>query len=293
MNKRQSTQRVVLITGASQGIGLVTAEFLASEGYRVYAGIRASSNLDKLQAIRQRFPKFLKPVVCDVTDELSIQQAVSEIVAEAGTIDILINNACLVYWGTSEVCTLQEQINSMNVNYFGIVRMLQKVLPVMRAKKRGHIINMSSVSGFEAYPGIETYVATKFALQGLSESLAVYLKNWNIQVTLVEPGNVKTEVANHSSVGSRKVEDTPAFNHYAESIYQISKASYPTAQEAIEVAKLIQAICESPQPHFRYQTSESAQKRAAIRFKDPTGDSYLEEKRKLLADRDLKLLLNE
>ena len=277
-----SKQKVVLITGASQGIGLVVAKKLALDGYYVYGTIRTTSDVRQFQQAVHECSGNLTPVVLDVTNEQSIAHAVQKIIEEARSIDILINNACEVFVGTCETCTLEEQQRTMDVNYFGVVRMLQAVLPHMRKQHHGHVINISSVSGFESFPIIETYAASKFALEGLSASLAIYLHNWNIKVTLIEPAGVKTNVAFTSPKGSRWSDDTQCFKTFCEVGHQGMKDSFDHCQDPNEIAELIVTILKDPNPCLRYQPNAISQEMAQQIFKDSTGQNALLAKRKKL-----------
>lgn len=274
--------RIVLITGAAQGIGFTTACHLTEAGYRVYAAIRPSSDGAALDAVIKKHPSQLIKVYADVTDAPSIDKLVKRIVEAEGRIDVVINNACYVVVGTCETCTLEEQQKSMDVNYFGPVRVLQAVLPYMRKQRSGQIIQVSSVAGYEPFPHLEPYVASKFALEGLTESLAVHLSPWNIHISLIEPGGVKTEAPRLAQLGSRALQDTHAYAHYLSQAKQKMIEGYDLSMDPIEVFRLIEKILKSKKPHLRYQLGEFAKARAKERFQDPTGDSYVEFKRQLL-----------
>lgn len=275
---------VVLITGAAQGIGFTVAYQLAKAGYCVYAMVRSSSATEELdQAIEQFGGKLIK-VIGDVTDASSVEEVIQKIIRESGHIDAIINNACHVVVGTCETCTIEEQKKSMDVNYFGVVHVLQSALPYMRDQRSGQIINISSVAGYEPFPHLETYVASKFALEGLTESLASHLAPWNIRVSLIEPGGVKTEAPRRAPLGSRSLKDTNAYKEYCLHAKEQMKDSYSDSIETIEIARLVQKILEDDKPHLRYPVGDFAKIRAQERFRDPTGDTYVEFKNKLLKE---------
>ncbi len=276
--------RIVLITGAAQGIGFTTACGLAEGGYRVYALVRRSSDATSLDAFIRKYPSHLIKVYADVTDSQSIEKIVKTIIETEGRIDVVINNACHVVVGTCETCTLEEQQKSMDVNYFGPIRVLQSVLPHMRAQRSGQIIQISSVAGYEPFPHLESYVASKFALEGLTESLAVHLAPWNIQVSLVEPGGVKTEAPRRAQLGSRSLSDTNAYEAYLLQAKQMMIEGYAQSMDPLEVFQVIEKILKSKKPHLRYQIGEFAKARAKERFQDPTGDTYIEFKKRLLRE---------
>lgn len=279
--------RVVLITGAAQGIGLATACHLAETGYRVYAMVRATSDTTQLDTKIEKFPSELIKVCANVTDASSLDLCIDKIINESGRIDVVINNACHVVVGTFETCTLEEQQESMNVNYFGPVRVLQAVMPHMRKQRSGQIIQISSVAGYEPFPHLESYVASKFALEGLTESLASHLAPWNITVSLVQPGGVKTEAPRQAPLGSRNLPDPQAYNDYLLAAKQTMVNGYDQCMEVDEVVRVIEEILTSKRPHLRYPVGEFAKTRAKERFKDPTGDSYVAFKNQHLADRYL------
>ncbi len=278
---------VVYVTGAAQGIGFAIASHLAKIGYQVYAMIRNSSNSSDLdQAIKKFFPRLTK-LIGDVTDAHSIEKNIQQIISESGRLDVVINNALHVLVGTCETCTIEEQKQSMDVNYFGTVRVLQSVLPFMRKQRAGHIINISSVAGYEPFPHLESYVASKFALEGLTESLASHLGPWNIRVSLIEPGGVKTDGPRGASLGSRSLKDTDAYKKYCAHAKQQMINGYNTSIETQLIALLTQDILESKKPHLRYQVGDFATVRAKERFQDPTGDIYVRHKTSLLKDASL------
>ena len=270
----QEPKKVVLITGASKGIGLEVAKQLSKEGYIVYASYCTSSKFPL-----QNYPNMI-PIKLDVTDSFSINNAIKRIISEQERIDILINNACKVLIGTCETLLIEEQKEIMDVNYFGVVRMLQAVLPQMRKQNRGHIINMSSVSGFEPFPITEGYVASKFALEGLSESLAIYLDKWNIKVTLVEPAGVKTTLVLNAPFGNRFTKETRCFENFCKEGKRRLVNSFDQNQSPKEVAMLMSHILKEEHLHLRYQTNSIALETAKARFIDPTGDLLLATKRR-------------
>jgi len=276
--------QIVLITGAAQGIGLATAHGLAEMGYRVYAMVRKSSETNKIDAHIRKFPSNLIKVIADVTDSSSIEEVVQTILQQEGHIDVVINNACHVVVGTCETCTLEEQQESMNVNYFGVIRVLQATLPSMRARRSGQIIQISSVAGFEPFPHLESYVASKFALEGLTESLASHLCAWNIRISLVEPGGVKTEAPRLARLGTRTLQDTNAYERYLSQAKQKMIDVYDQSMDPLEVVQIIEEILKSEKPRLRYQVGEFGKARASARFQDPTGDTYVRFKKQLLEE---------
>ncbi|MCE5316215.1 MAG: SDR family oxidoreductase [Parachlamydia sp.] len=263
-------QKVVLITGASRGIGLSTAEHLAAQGYIVYGTVRASSDTTKLDAACKIHCSHLFKVVVSLTDENEIQKAVDLILKEQGRIDVLINNAGYALVGTVESSTVQEQIDLFNINYFGPVRTIQAVLPHMRARKQGMILNISSVSGISPFSPLENYSASKFALRGLSESMSASLSPWNIKVVVIEPATMQTKETALDAVGSKDLGEPDPYRIIRNYLEDSNEG-----QDPLDLAKLLQAIIETPHPHVRYQIGDFAEEIAKKVYVDPTGDEMV------------------
>lgn len=181
------SNETVLITGASSGIGKETAKQLAAEGYRVYTAAR---RIEKMQDLRE---VGCTPVRMDITVEQDVAAAVEQIEREAGGVDILINNAGFGTQGSVEETTLEDAQYQFDVNLFGLARLTQLVLPMMRERRAGKIVNISSVGGKIHAPLGAWYIATKHALEGWSDCLRVEVKPFDIDVIIVEPGAIATE----------------------------------------------------------------------------------------------------
>jgi short-subunit dehydrogenase len=264
-------KKVVVLTGASRGIGLVTAEYLASEGYTVYGTVRATSNTAGLDRACEKYPGRLFKVVTSLKDGEEIQHVFNAIIEEQGQIDVLINNAGYALVGTVESCTVQEQKDLFDINYFGPVRTIQAVLPYMRERKAGMILNISSVSGISPFSPLENYSASKFALRGLSESMAASLSPWNIKVCVIEPATMRTMETAPDKVGSRNLGDpdpyAPIRNYLEDSC---------EGQDPLDLAKLFHKIIETPCPHVRYQIGAFADEVAKKVYVDHTGDAMVQ-----------------
>lgn len=283
--------KVVVITGAAQGIGFTSAEYLAQQGYCVCAGIRKTSSRTQLDALAQKFPDRVMIVELDVTDQAMIDAGCKAILKCFGRIDVLVNNACEVLVGTMESQTIEEQKRVIDVNYFGPARMIQAIAPIMRQQESGNIINISSIAGIEPFPHLESYVASKYALEGLSESLATTLAAWNINISIIEPAAIRTQGPAHMQLGTRINQDTQCFEKFNQfTLAWMRKrlhvaAGTPHYTEPIEIAKCIETIITTEKPHLRYQIGDVAKNIASTRFKDVTGDSYVKAKKKQFAER--------
>ena len=186
------SRQVILITGASSGIGKATANLLVQQGYTVYGTSRKAS--ESTNGVRM--------LTMDVTQPASIQQAVEQILSEQGRIDILINNAGLGISGALELETDEEIGKQMDTNFMGVVRMCKAVIPIMRKERKGFIINISSIGGLIAVPFQGFYSASKFAVEGYSEALQHEVRPFGIRVCLVEPGDFYTNFTANRGISS-------------------------------------------------------------------------------------------
>ena len=182
-----ATNRVALVTGASSGIGEATARQLIAAGWRVYAGARRVDRMQPLAAAGARL------LALDVTDDASMQQAIDTIRRDEGRLDALVNNAGYGSYGALEEVPLDEGRRQFEVNVFGLARLTQLALPMMRAQRSGRIVNITSIGGKIGEPFGSWYHATKFAVEGLSDSLRMELYPFGIDVVIIEPGAIKTE----------------------------------------------------------------------------------------------------
>lgn len=255
-------QSVVLISGATSGIGLATAKAFQERGWLVWAGYRQSIPDELKQMENIRFSHL------DVTDDRLIQSTIETILKKDGRIDVLINNAGYGLIGAEECITIDEAQRLFDVNFFGPLRLIQAVLPTMRQQRSGHILNISSGVGVHALPGLGLYSASKFALEGLSDSLAATLSHWNIKVSLIEPGFVRNSWGKHCMMGSRQCSEE-FYKSLNQGICQM--LSIPQGQPSEEVAALLLEIAQTPNPNVRYQTSPSMKNWISETLVDPTG----------------------
>lgn len=195
--------KTVLITGASRGFGKIWAKALLERGDRVAATAR---NLADLNDLVEQFGDQVLPLQLDVTNRDQCYDVISTVQQQLGRIDVLLNNAGYGLFGTVEEATEAEARQQMEVNFFGLLWITQAVLPVMRAQQSGHIIQVSSVLGLYTFPTLGLYNASKFAVEGLSETLASEVKPFGIHVTLLEPNGFETEWATNSAGRSAPIE---------------------------------------------------------------------------------------
>jgi NAD(P)-dependent dehydrogenase (short-subunit alcohol dehydrogenase family) len=253
-------KKVAVVTGASGGIGLLSALELARSGFHVVATMRNLSKrtgLDR-EAAQQGLQQRLEVRQLDVIDFPSIRPVISSIARELGRIDVLVNNAGFAMGGFAEDVALTELREQLETNFFGQVEVAKAAMPIFRGRRSGHIIMVSSISGVCAQAGVSSYSASKFALEGWSESLRIESQPLGIRVVLVEPGAFRTDIwdtnvrvaeAAFSDHSPNKVRA----RHFAE--YVKSKV---VKHDPIQVARLIARIANNPNPRLRYVAGTDA-----------------------------------
>lgn len=256
--------KVVLVTGASKGIGKSICEKLADEGHTVYATMRKPDRFDGFENPSVQVKKL------DVTDNQEIEKVVAEIISKENRLDVLVNNAGFVVLGPCEALTMQEARAQFDVNFFGALSMMQAVLPQMRKQKSGRIINVSSTSGFDPAVGLDIYAASKGALECLTESMANYIGHFGIDVSLIQPGPVKTDLILNSQVGTKELEGAP-YEKFQAHLLQWYHGRLKRGQEPEEIGDLVSRVITQEKTKLRYQTSLSAVKRAQKNLVDITG----------------------
>lgn len=255
----KSIGNVALITGASSGFGLLSALELAGRGYTVVAGMRDLARKEELlqKARGLQLEQLLHCIALDVTNESQIAQAVAAVRAEYGRIDVLVNNAGYAVGGFVEEVPLAEWRRQLETNFFGLVAMTQAVLPAMREHRSGLIINVSSVSGRSGFPGYGPYAASKFAVEGFSESLRHEMSGWGVKVVLVEPGSFKTPIWNKGLQNMHARPGSP-YKEQLDAILAYSRRSAETAPDPIGVARLIGRIADMRSPRMRYTIGQGS-----------------------------------
>ena len=238
--------KTVLVTGASSGIGKATAIYLAQNGYTVYGAAR---RIEKLQILKDYD---IKPIELDVTKEESIVACVDKIMGETGSLDILINSAGLGSYGALEDVPLDEAKNLMEINLFGATRLIQLVLPEMRKRKYGKIVNISSVGGKVGLPMGCWYHASKFAVEGLSDSLRNEVRQFGIDVIVIEPGGTKSEMTAIGSEDLMRVSGHTVYEKLATAMTKMYATMEKDAADPLVIAKLIRKSVEAKRPATRY-----------------------------------------
>ncbi|CAI0778634.1 oxidoreductase [Serratia entomophila] len=239
-----ASAKTILVTGVSSGFGRALAREALAAGYRVIGTVRNSEARQAFEALDAQlaFARLL-----DVTDVERIDEAVGEIESTVGPIDVLVNNAGYGHEGILEESSLAEMRRQFEVNVFGAVAMIKAVLPGMRQRRRGHIINITSMGSFITMPGISYYCGSKFALEGISETLSKELAPFNIHVTAVAPGSFRTDWAGRSMV--RSARSIPDYDALFDPIRQARKEkSGKQPGDPVKAAHAMLALIESQNP---------------------------------------------
>jgi NAD(P)-dependent dehydrogenase (short-subunit alcohol dehydrogenase family) len=253
------SSKIAVITGASSGIGLLTAVELARSGYGVIASMRDLARRDKLEqaASAAGVRPYLDIRRLDVTDFDLIPRFIEAVVRDRGRIDLLVNNAGFALAGFAEDLEMGEIRGQFETNFFAPVALTKEVIPIMRRQGSGHIIMVSSISGMHGALAIGTYSASKHALEGWTESLRLELNVLGIKVALVEPGSYQTDIWDRNAqLGRRSFDGTSANRERGakvkDAVQRIKK------RDPIEVAKLIVRIAQDPNPRLRYVVGNDA-----------------------------------
>jgi NADP-dependent 3-hydroxy acid dehydrogenase YdfG len=256
-----ATSRTVLITGCSSGIGKATAARLARNGWTVYATARRPETLADLTEC--------KHLALDVTDDASMSAAVDAVLAEAGQIDALVNNAGYSLSGAVETLDVDDIRREFETNVFGLVRLTQLVLPAMRSQRRGRIVNIGSMGGKLTFPGGGAYHASKYAVEAFSDALRYEVSGFGVKVVLIEPGLITTNF-DDAALASMDLDTDGPYAHFNRAVAKATTEAYagPMAKfggppEA--VAKVVEKALTKSRPKARYTVTPSAPASIATR----------------------------
>ena len=252
----------VLITGATDGLGKAAALLLAKRGYRVFAAGRSAAKRAQLDALAREKRLPLETLEMDVCDDASVKAGVLSVLDKAGAIDVLINNAGLVYAGAVEDLRMEDWRRQFETNLFGVIRVTQAVLPHMRERRKGRILMMSSVSGFVTPPTQGAYSASKHAIEALANALRYELYPYGIETILIEPGYIVTNIQQTALELAKSYQEEFQSGPYAK-IYATywsnmtsTRAQSKTTPE--DCARIMLKAIEAPRPKPRYSVTPLA-----------------------------------
>ena len=244
--------QVALITGCSSGLGYETALMLARNGFHTFATMRNTKKSDSLQEIIRKEGLDVSIQQLDVNNNASIENTINNIKNEANRIDVLINNAGFGLVGFFEDLTLDEIRDQFETNFFGVLNITKKIIPIMRLQKSGTIINISSGAGQVGFPGISAYVSTKFAIEGFSESLTYELLPYGIKVVIIEPGVIKTNFFRNCKVSEHSVKKNSTYSSSLDKFQKNIEIMQEHATSPTDVAKVIIQVLGNSEPKQRY-----------------------------------------
>ncbi|MFD1776185.1 SDR family oxidoreductase [Paenibacillus rhizophilus] len=249
----RNADAVAIVTGASSGFGLLTVVKLAEQGFRVIAAMREPSRKDELErrAERSGILDRVQVMRMDVTDPAGIEETVNAVLAAYGRIDVLVNNAGYAVGGFVEEVPMEDWRRQLETNFFGLVAVTKAVLPHMRERRAGLIVNIGSVSGLAAFPGYAPYAASKFAVEGFSESLRHEMSPLGVKVVILEPGAYRTAIWNKGLSQIAAAGDSP-YKARLDAVLRYSRKAAVTAPDPQEVADLIGRIVRLRSPRLRY-----------------------------------------
>jgi NAD(P)-dependent dehydrogenase (short-subunit alcohol dehydrogenase family) len=260
--------KVWFITGCSTGFGRELATYTASLGNRV---VVAARNTEDVKDIVNAYPDNTLAVKLDVTKPDQIKEAVNAAVAKWGTVDVLVNNAGIGYFGAIEESEEEEVRRMFEINFFGLAKMTQEVLPIMRKQRSGHIVNIASIGGLRSFPAVGFYNATKYAVDGLSEALSKETAPLGIKVTIIAPSGFRTDWAGRSANNSKIVIDdyktTAEANKESIRGYSGNQPGDPK-----RAAKAIVKAVESENPPLRLLLGAAALKGARTKLEELKAD---------------------
>ncbi len=249
-------EKVALVTGSSSGIGFETALALARENYFTFASMRNTDKAGKIQEIVKKENLNLEVIELDVDKEESIKSAIKKIQGQKGKIDVLVNNAGYGLFGCIEDISIEELKAQFETNFFGVVRIIQEIAPIMRKMGSGIIVNISSVAGRIGFPGTPAYISSKFALEGLSECMRYEMSPFGIKTIIIEPGVIKTNFFSSMKVSKGK-KDSP-YKEITEKVMNGVKMMAEMGTPPEEVAKTIIKAIKTENPLPRYVVGSDA-----------------------------------
>ena len=277
-----SNQKVAVVTGSSTGIGYETSLILARNGFPTYATMRNLNKSESIESIttKENLPIHIKQL--DVTDDTSVKNAVEAISSETGRIDLLVNNAGYGLNGAFEDLAMDEIKAQYETNLFGLIRTTQAVLPIMRRQKSGTVINISSGVGRFGLPGSSAYVSTKFAVEGLSESMSYELEPFGIKVVLVEPGVIKTNFVDGMVIARKSQDPKSPYSQIIQKMVTGFEEMMKNGSSPDLVAKVVLNAATNENPSLRYLAGNDVEQLLESKRKMPDEEFYKMMKQNLM-----------
>jgi len=250
-------EKVAIVTGSSSGIGYETALALARDGFYTFATVRNPKKADKILQVAKKENLNIEIIELDVDDEKSISAAIEKILSKKQRIDVLVNSAGWGLFGSVEDVSMKDFRAQFETNFFGIISIIQKVAPIMRKQGAGVIVNVSSVAGRIGFPGSPAYISSKFALEGLSESIRYELGQFGVKIIIIEPGVIKTNFFSSMKIAEPKP-DSP-YKEITEKVIMGVKMMAELGTPPSKVATTILDAVKEENPRPRYIVGNDAQ----------------------------------
>ena len=250
-------EKVALVTGSSSGIGFETSLALARNGFHTFATMRDLGKDEKIKQIIEKEDLSIEILELDVDSEESVNRAIKTVSEKKGRIDVLVNNAGYGMWGTVEDVSIDEFKKQFETNFFSIIRLIQKVAPIMRKQSSGNIVNISSVAGRIGFPVSPAYISSKFALEGLSESLRFELMPFGINVIIIEPGVIKTNFFDSMKMSEKSQQDS-TYKEITDKVISGVKMMAEMGTHPKEVADVVIKTLGEEKPLPRYVIGNDA-----------------------------------
>jgi short-subunit dehydrogenase len=254
----QQEKKVAIITGSSSGIGFETSVLLARNGFHTYAAVRSLDKSQSLMDMSKKDGLSIQVIELDVSNDKSVKDAINKVLSENKRIDVVVNNAGYVLAGSFEEMSMDEIKSQFETNFFGAIRVIQGVLPTMRNQRNGRIVNLSSMGGRIAIPLDSAYHGTKFALEGLSESLQYEVEQFGIKIIIIEPGAIKSNFFNNLKMASKAQRPDSPYTQMMQKLNAGFSFILENAAHPVEVAKVILAAVTSEDPQLRYTVGDDA-----------------------------------
>jgi NAD(P)-dependent dehydrogenase (short-subunit alcohol dehydrogenase family) len=269
------TPEVALVTGTSSGMGLATAVGLARAGLLVVATMRDTTRADALRRAAADAGVDVEVRALDVTDPDGARAAVEGVLADHGRLDVLVNNAGRGAVATLEQLTDAQLQEQLDVNFLGVARLTRLVLPAMRAAGRGRVVTVTSVGGAVGQPFADAYCASKFAVEGLMQSLAPVAASFGVTVSVVEPGPVASEFVGNVNRADADADQDDPYAALLDAYLRRTAGAFANAQTSEQAAAVIVEAATTAEPRFRWQTSDQAAAFVGMSLKDLDGSGVV------------------